>query len=122
MNKGGAMDTFAERLSHAMKLKEVRQLELAKATGVSTTAVNKWLKGNTKNLKSNHLFTIADFLDVSASWLVNGNDQTDLPFRTITLGDLRDFPAEYLEDIEDYILMKKHKLDEKLAAEQKKIA
>ncbi|NEN76520.1 helix-turn-helix transcriptional regulator [Pelistega sp. NLN82] len=32
-----------------MDRKGIKQLELAKVVGVSTAAVNKWVKGNTKN-------------------------------------------------------------------------
>ncbi|WP_071058096.1 helix-turn-helix domain-containing protein [Pelistega sp. MC2] len=115
------MNTFSERLLYAMKEKGVSQLDLAKIAGVSTTAVNKWIKGSTKNIKGTHLIAVADCLDVSISWLVNGCNATS-PFKKISLEDLRHLPAEYIEDIEDYILMKIQKFEEKQLTKQERIA
>lgn len=109
------MKTLSERLKYALEKKGLKQADLARVAGVSTAAVNKWIKGNTKNLRGAHLVAIASLLEVSASWLADGAKsetvvKESLPFKNITMEDLLAFPPDYLEDIEDFIIMKKQKL------------
>ncbi|NLB75317.1 MAG: helix-turn-helix transcriptional regulator [Crenarchaeota archaeon] len=108
------MSDISNRIKLKLKEKGLRQLDLANATGVSTAAVNKWINGNTKNLKSENLIAISKYLGVSIQWLVSGKHESDiisLPFKKITVEDLNLLPSEALQDIEDFILIKLSRLN-----------
>lgn len=64
--------TLAERLAVMRQQLGLRQEDLADAAGVSKAAVSQWERGETKNLKLDHLFKIADRLKVHARWLAIG--------------------------------------------------
>lgn len=66
------METLAERIAARRKELGLYQADLADAAGVSTAAVSQWERGETKNLKLEHLFAIADTLKVHARWLALG--------------------------------------------------
>lgn len=101
------MSDISNRIKLKLEEKGLRQLDLAKATGVSTAAVNKWISGNTKNLKSENLIAISKYLGVTIEWLVTGKaDVVSLPFNKVTVEDLGLLPPEALQDIEDFILIK----------------
>ena len=64
--------TLGERIAARRKELGLRQEDLANAAGVTTAAVSYWETGNTKNLRLEHLFSIADKLKVQARWLALG--------------------------------------------------
>lgn len=64
--------TLAERIAARRKELGLRQEDLADAAGVSKAAVSQWERGETKNLKLEHLFKIADALKLHARWLALG--------------------------------------------------
>ena len=45
---------------------------LARMVGVTSAAVSRWEKGLVKNLRMEHLFTIARLLNVDPEWLATG--------------------------------------------------
>ncbi len=51
--------------------------DLADAAGVSSVAVRKWESGGTSNLKHEHLFTVAEMLNVQPRWLALGDGQKE---------------------------------------------
>jgi transcriptional regulator with XRE-family HTH domain len=92
------MSTLQARLEQAMKHAKVKQADLASACGISSAAVAKWFGGTAKNLKMEHLFSVADLCRVDARWLAtgkgamvhggkpeNGAPPTDIPQRRIDL-------------------------------------
>ena len=64
--------TLGERIAARRKELGLRQEDLANAAGVTTAAVSYWETGNTKNLRLEHLFSIADKLKVQPRWLALG--------------------------------------------------
>lgn len=67
-----AMSTLQYRLETAMKAAGKTRPDLVKASGASRQAVNKWFEGDSKNLKMEHLFAIADELVIEPRWLATG--------------------------------------------------
>ncbi|MFY3460542.1 helix-turn-helix domain-containing protein [Achromobacter xylosoxidans] len=67
------MNTLADRLKAAMADAGVRQLDLARATGVSAPSVNNWLSGKTRTLKGVSLVKAAAALGVNDLWLAEGS-------------------------------------------------
>lgn len=66
-----------ERIQQKLDEKGLKQADLARATGRSTAAVTKWMRG--ENIpKSEALKAIASCLGVSDEWLLTGEDRSDL--------------------------------------------
>jgi transcriptional regulator with XRE-family HTH domain len=65
---------LGERLAWSLERSQVSRAQLAEACGVSTAAISKWLSNDTKNLKSENLFTAAELCVVNAKWLATGRD------------------------------------------------
>jgi transcriptional regulator with XRE-family HTH domain len=63
---------FPERLAEAMREAGVNQVALAKAIGVTKSAVNQILKGGSKGMKQEHLLLACQFLRVHPEWLALG--------------------------------------------------
>lgn len=60
-----------ERIQQKLEEKNLKQADIARATGKSTAAVTKWLKGD--NIpKAENLKAIAKLLNVSDEWLLTG--------------------------------------------------
>ena len=84
------MATTADRISEAMKLRDIRQADLVKKTGISKGALSSYISGRYVP-KQNNVFLIAKALDVSEAWLMGG----DVPMQriespTLTRRDTRD--------------------------------
>ncbi|WP_186262279.1 helix-turn-helix domain-containing protein [Burkholderia gladioli] len=64
-----------DRLQHAIAIREgelghrIMKKDLAKAAGVSSSAVSLWYKGSTEHLKAESLFGLARYLKVRPEWL-----------------------------------------------------
>ena len=84
------MATTADRISEAMKLRDIRQADLVKKTGISKGALSSYISGRYVP-KQNNVYLIAQALDVSEAWLMGG----DVPMQriespTLTRRDTRD--------------------------------
>lgn len=66
------METLAARISSRRKELGLSSTDLADLIGISLPAVLKWETGATANLKHDHLFTLADALNVNPRWLALG--------------------------------------------------
>ena len=63
------MDTLAERISYAMRIRGMTQADIVRATGLSSALVSQICSGKTTNPKLNHIIAIANTLDVSLDYL-----------------------------------------------------
>ena len=84
------MATTADRISEAMKLRDIRQADFVKKTGISKGALSSYISGRYVP-KQNNVYLIAKALDVSEAWLMGG----DVPMQriespTLTRRDTRD--------------------------------
>lgn len=66
------MDTIADRIRRARRVKRWSQSELATALGVSTSAVGHWERPRGPLPSTEHLISIAQRLSVSLEWLATG--------------------------------------------------
>ena len=73
------MNTIAERIKFAMKVKNKKQIEIVRDTGISKGAFSSYLSGQ-YNPKLDKLQLIADSLDVDVKWLSGEN----VPMQTAT--------------------------------------
>ena len=102
-------ENFSIRLDKAMKLRNIKSVELHEKTGISESLLSKYLSGNTL-ARQNKIFALSKALDVSPAWLmgydvpISDNTQTiEIPIlRTINLElDLLD-----KNNIKDYTTLK----------------
>lgn len=76
------VDTFQNRLKKAMKMKNIKQVDLVEKTGLDKTLINKYLSGIT-NARQQKLTKLADALNVNEVWLMG----YDVPMqRDLTIG------------------------------------
>lgn len=73
------MNTIAERIKFAMNVKNKKQIEIVRDTGISKGAFSSYLSGQ-YNPKIDKLQLIADSLDVDVKWLSGEN----VPMQTTT--------------------------------------
>lgn len=67
-------ETFGDRLLKLLRKNKLSQLKVAKALGISRTAVNKWTKGGM--IDDSNLERLASFLAVDKIWLKYGEYQS----------------------------------------------
>jgi transcriptional regulator with XRE-family HTH domain len=70
--RGVMPTTLSERLIGAMEIAEISKAELARMVGVTRSAVTHWVNGTSPNIRPEHLFRIADALNIEARWLATG--------------------------------------------------
>ncbi|AVL70645.1 hypothetical protein CEQ07_03890 [Oligella urethralis] len=115
------MRFFNERLIHAMNISGTKQIELAKAAGVSRAAVTSWVRGDVQSIGGDSLIAVANVLGVNPKWLATGEGamRNQWPFQKIKPSDFDVLPKEVVQDLEDIInlqISKYKKLDDKKAS------
>ena len=63
------VDTFANRLSYALTIRNMKPIELAEATRIDKSKISSYMSGRYK-AKTDGLKIIADVLNVSPIWLM----------------------------------------------------
>lgn len=70
------MYDFPERLQARMQKKGLKQVQLAKSTGISAANISRYLKGQ-RLPRPQQLFKLAESLDCSMSDLINLNSSKE---------------------------------------------
>lgn len=65
------MSTLTDRIRAAREKAGLSQTDVAKALGISASAVNQWEHGFSKNIKLQHFFALARLLGQDPQWLAN---------------------------------------------------
>lgn len=60
---------FADRLRKALEIRKMKQIDLARKTGITKGAISQYLSGEYV-AKQDNLYKIADVLNVDAAWLM----------------------------------------------------
>lgn len=101
------MITITERSKFAMKVRNMRQVELVQKTGITKGAFSSYLSGNYKP-KQDKLELIANALDVNIDWLIGKNVPMQIPTKGMVTEQISSLPyvfykeAEYLvNDVDD---------------------
>ena len=66
------MNTLSDRVRASRKQAGLSQRDIAKALGISPSAVNQWEHGVTKNMKLHYFFALARLLGQDPQWLATG--------------------------------------------------
>ena len=78
------IDTFKNRLTYALKIRNMKPVELHEKTGISESLLSKYLSGTTY-ARQKKISIIADVLDVSPVWLMGYDISID---GTITVDEI----------------------------------
>ena len=84
------VDTFSSRLDKAMKIKNIKSVELHERTGISESLISKYLSGNA-TARQKKLILLSDALAISPVWLMgydvplNSNATIDEHGRTVVV-------------------------------------
>lgn len=63
------LESFAVRLDKAMKLRNIKSVELHEKTGISESLISKYLSGNAL-ARQKKIFLLSKVLDVNPAWLM----------------------------------------------------
>ena len=65
----GSYETLGERIAAARRLRGLNKTEFAAKMSLSKATISDWESGKIKNLRMEHIFRLADVLQVSARWI-----------------------------------------------------
>lgn len=68
----GLVDTFANRLNLAMKLRNIKATELHEKTGISKSSLSEYINGKYE-AKQDGVYLLAKALNVNEAWLMGGD-------------------------------------------------
>ena len=102
------MATIAERLKTALEIREIKQTELVKRTGIGKSSISTYLSGEYEP-KQGNIYKIAKALDVNEAWLMGFDVEMErrdpLSALLVSAGvggqDIND-PDAYLKDFVAY--------------------
>lgn len=63
------VDTFANRLDTAIRIRNIKQIELSEKTGIDKSLISNYLAGKYK-AKQNNVYILAKVLNVNEAWLM----------------------------------------------------
>jgi hypothetical protein len=66
-------DTLGKRIEHTLATSNKTPAEAARACHVTAQAVYSWIRDEIKNLRSEHLFALAELTQFEAKWIATGN-------------------------------------------------
>lgn len=103
------MESFAVRLSKALDIRGIKQVELSRKTGINKSAISQYCAGSFKP-KQKKLFIIANALNVDEAWLMG----LDVPMER----EPQEIPKHNVLRIaaRDGTYIEKHLSDEDMAA------
>lgn len=65
----GIIDTFANRLNTAMRIRNIKATELSERTGISKSSLSEYINGKYE-AKQDGVYLLAKALDVNEAWLM----------------------------------------------------
>lgn len=74
---GMAADGLGYRIERRRAALGLNQADLARRLGLSPAAVSYWETGETKSIRLDHFFALADLLQCSPRWLATGEGTPD---------------------------------------------
>ena len=74
------IDTFANRLDEALRMHDMKPIDLARKTGIDKASISQWLNGKYE-AKQEGVYKLANALGVSVQWLMG----YDLPVQSATI-------------------------------------
>lgn len=106
------MSEFVERIDCMLKKKNIKRVSMCEDIGIDTSIITAWNKRNTIPAADTTL-KIADYLGVSARWLVTGEEEKTQDSATLSneerrlLSDIADLTEEQRESV--YMMIEGYK-------------
>jgi len=76
------MSIFARRMRIAMDDRQIRQIDLIRKTGISSSNMSMYSTGK-RNPKQEYVYKIADALSVNPEWLMGKSEDMERPIRNV---------------------------------------
>lgn len=71
------MPTMAARIEYIITLRKLSQSDVAIGAGVTRGTVSNWIRGRSTAIEAGTLLTLARFLKVSPTWIVDGKGEME---------------------------------------------
>lgn len=102
-------ESFSNRLDKAMKLRNMKSVELHEKTGISESLLSKYLSGNAF-ARQNKIFSLSKALDVNPAWLMGYDVPITANTKTVEIPILKtidpNIPLLDKKNIIDYTTLK----------------
>lgn len=96
------MDTLKNRLDIAMKRAGKKQVDIIRDLGIPKASISQYLSGTSKQMDSERLYMISEYLHVNPVWLLGFDDtMNDTEKKLIEM--FRALNQEGMEKVMDYI-------------------
>ena len=107
---GELVDTFANRLNTAMRIRNIKPSELSLQTGISKSSLSEYMKGRYE-AKQDGILLLAQVLNVNETWLMG----LDVPMEKTSkiILDVEGLDEQTIKEIENFIQFKKDLLKSK---------
>ena len=98
------IDTFANRLNTAMRIRNIKATELAQKTGISKSSLSEYMSGKYE-AKQDGVYLLAKALDINEAWLMG----LDVPMERADFKYASDngLDTEEIEELKEFIRFKK---------------
>lgn len=82
--------SISDRLREAMRIRDMKQIELVRKTGINRSAISRYLSGEYEP-KSKPIYELAKALDVAEQWLMGYDVPIDRP--SVELAEQKEKPT-----------------------------
>ena len=113
------ISTIAERMREAMRLRNIKQTDIVKLTGIGKSSISTYLTGEYEP-KQRNIYKIAQALNVNEAWLMGYDvpmerisnstrdakpidDLSDIRMASYNGVDLKDMSDEEIEEIKQFV-------------------
>ena len=99
------VDTFANRLNTAMRIRNMKATELSEKTGISKSSLSEYINGKYE-AKQDGVYLLAKALDVSEAWLMGLDvpmERTDFKLASYKGINIEGLTDEQIDKIKEYV-------------------
>lgn len=103
------IDTFANRLNTAMRVRNIKATELAQKTGISKSSLSEYMSGKYE-AKQDGVYLLAKALDINEAWLMGLDvpmERVDFKYASDNGLDTTGLTPEEIEELKEFIRFKK---------------
>lgn len=107
----GIVDTFANRLNTAMRIRNIKASELSEKTGISKSSLSEYINGKYE-AKQDGVYLLARALNVSEAWLMGLDvpmERNDFRMASYDGIDTKGLDANDIEEINRFVEFLKQK-------------
>lgn len=106
----GLIDTFANRLNTAMRIRNMKATDLSLKTGISKSSLSEYINGKYE-AKQDGVYLLAKALNVNEAWLMGLNvpmERTDFKFASNNALDIEGLDEQDIKELQEFIQFKKN--------------